>query len=462
MKAKNSLLLMTSCIIFSTGAVAGAQTATKPAPSSLKELLQLVKSGWREENLDIKKRETEFLAAKDQQKKLLKQAKAHLADLQKKAAAMERHFEENEASMTRLEETLQTRLGTMGELFGVVRQAAGEARAHIDASMTSSEFPGRGKQLEPLTQSKTLPSLDQLETLWYMYQQEMVESGRTVRFRGKLINKDGQEEQAEIVRVGVFTALAKGKYLNWQQQTGKLIELARQPARRYLQTVDKLENAKKGYVRLAVDPTKGQLLSQLVQTPSFMERIHFGGVIGYIIIAIGLLTLALGLLRLVILTMVGLLVAKQKRSKQPGKHNPLGRVLLVYSESKNKDPEILERKLDEAIMRESSRLERFLWAVKIVSVVSPLLGLLGTVTGMIQTFQSITLYGTGDPKMMAGGISEALVTTMLGLMVAIPLVLLHSWMKSITKRITDVLEVQSAGIVAKIAEEAKACEPSSE
>ncbi len=461
MKALNFLVLFTTFFVLSTGSVASAQTANLK-PTSLQDLLKMVKAGWQEENVAIKKRESEFLAAKGKRKDLLKKAKLKLASLQKQAAAMERRFEENEATMARLEDTLQARLGTMGELFGVVRQAAGEAKAHLDASMTSSEFPGRGKKLQPLTQSKALPSLDQLETLWYLYQQEMVESGRIVKFRGKLINKDGEEEEADIIRVGVFTALAKGKYLNWQEQTGKLIELARQPARRYLQTVDELENAKKGYARLAVDPTKGQLLSQLVQTPSFMERIHFGGVIGYIIIAIGLLTLALGLLRLVVLTVVGLLVAKQKRSKTPGKHNPLGRVLAVYTESKDSDPEILERKLDEAIMRESSRLERFLWAVKIVSVVSPLLGLLGTVTGMIQTFQSITLYGTGDPKMMAGGISEALVTTMLGLMVAIPLVLLHSWMKSITKRITDILEVQSAGIVAKIAEEAKVSEPASE
>ena len=79
----------------------------------------------------------------------------------------------------------------------------------------------------------------------------------------------------------------------------------------------------------------------------------------------------------------------------------------------------------------------------------PLFGLLGTVTGMIRTFQSITLFGAGDPRMMAGGISEALVTTMLGLVTAIPLVLLHAALANNTKKIVDTLDEQSAGLIAQ-------------
>jgi biopolymer transport protein ExbB len=105
--------------------------------------------------------------------------------------------------------------------------------------------------------------------------------------------------------------------------------------------------------------------------------------------------------------------------------------------------------LDEVVLRESGKLESFIWLVRIVSVVAPLMGLLGTVTGMIRTFQSITLFGAGDPRMMAGGISEALVTTMLGLVTAIPLVLLHAALANNTKKIVDTLDEQSAGLIAQ-------------
>jgi biopolymer transport protein ExbB len=139
---------------------------------------------------------------------------------------------------------------------------------------------------------------------------------------------------------------------------------------------------------------------------------------------------------------------QQRHLDHPKPDNPLGRVLTVYQQNRGVDPETLELKLDEVVMRESSQIERFLWLVKTVSVVAPLMGLLGTVTGMIQTFQAITLFGAGDPKMMAGGISEALVTTMLGLITAIPLVLLHATLANSARRINDILEEQSTGFVA--------------
>ncbi len=444
-----------------TSAQEKAAPAKAAKPTSLGELLKRVKAGYREDSAELKAREAEFKANKDKQAAMLRAGKAALAAEQKRSEKMEREFEQNEALMVQLEETLQVRLGNKGELFGVLRQAAGDARERLRMSLTSLQFPDRAAQLEPLTQSKALPSIEQIEKLWYLQQQEMIEQGKVVRFQGSLVNTDGQDEQDEIIRVGVFTAIGKGKFLQWKDTIGKLQELGRQPQRIYMETLDNLD-AKEGYVRLAVDPSQGQLLGQLVQTPTFEERIAFGGVIGYIIIVIGIVTLALGILRLIMLAITGLLVARQKRRKDPGKRNPLGRILAIQAENKDLDVETLERKLDEAILKEASKLDRFLWAVKIVSVVAPLLGLLGTVTGMIQTFQSITLYGTGDPRMMAGGISEALVTTMLGLMVAIPLVLLHAWMKSMSRRVTEVLEEQSAGLVARCAEEAKASDPAAE
>ncbi len=432
---------------------AGAQEKQAPRAKSLNELLKMVEGGWKTESREIKKREAEFLADKNKRKALLKKARATLARLQKESEKLEKQFDNNEALVPRLEETLKTRLGTMGELFGVIRQMAGTARANLKNSLVNIQYPGRGDKLLPLTKSRSLPSIQQLQTLWYQLQHEMIESGKVVRFKTAVVTPDGDEQEKEVIRIGVFNAVAGDKYLVAGEKNEKLVELARQPSGRYLSTLKSLEEAQEGYVRVAVDPSGGQLLSVLVQTPTFMERIPFGGVIGYIIIALGLGTLLLALLRLLHLAFVNLKVRLQQRRKDAKTNNPLGRVLSVYGQNPQMDTETLEHKFDEAIIRESARLNRGLWAVKIVSVVAPLLGLLGTVTGMIQTFQAITMYGTGDPKTMAGGISEALVTTMLGLMVAIPLVLLHSWMSSMSRRMVEVMEEQSTGIVAKRREE---------
>ncbi|MEC8351463.1 MAG: MotA/TolQ/ExbB proton channel family protein, partial [Pseudomonadota bacterium] len=102
--------------------------------------------------------------------------------------------------------------------------------------------------------------------------------------------------------------------------------------------------------------------------------------------------------------------------------------------------------------REMPKITRNLTLIKIISVVAPLLGLLGTVTGMINTFQAITLFGTGDPKLMAGGISQALVTTVLGLVVAIPTVFLYTLLNTRSKNMLLILQEQSAGIIAERSE----------
>ena len=445
-------------ICFQLGGTTWAQAGKKASPASLDQLLQQVRKGYRSQSEEDKQREREFTADKSKQQALLKKARATMAREQKRGEKMEKEFDRNEALMAQLEETLRLRLGNMGELFGVIRQVAGDVRNQVDSSMVSAQFPGRGDKIIPLTQSKVLPSVKQLELLWYTMQHEMTESGKIVRFKTGVVTAAGVEEELDVIRLGVFNAVTQGKYLKWEIDVSKLVELARQPPDRMLGGVAELETAKEGYVRFAVDPSRGQILGLLVLTPDFVERVQLGGTIGYIIMILGAVTALLTLIRMLVLLFVSIKVGSQRKSKEIKKNNPLGRILSVYQENTKLDSETLERKMDEAILRESARLERFLWAVKIVSVVAPLLGLLGTVTGMIQTFQAITLFGTGDPKLMADGISVALVTTMLGLIVAIPLVLLHSWLKSMSRRVMDVLEEQSAGIVARRAEQEKACD----
>jgi biopolymer transport protein ExbB len=280
----------------------------------------------------------------------------------------------------------------------------------------------------------------------------MVQSSKVTRFTTAVVKVNGEEIEQEVVRVGTFNAVANGKYLKWSPDVQKLAEIGRQPAPKFVGTVDDLESAQDGLVRFAVDPARGQILALLVATPTLRERIDFGGTVGYAIILLGSTTFVFGIFRLAYVVMISRRVAGQKKTATPDAGNPLGRVLKIYADNKEQDTETLELKLEEQVLKETAKIEGFLWLIKVVSAVTPLMGLLGTVTGMINTFQIITLFGTGDPKMMASGISEALVTTMLGLIAAIPLVLMHSLLSSMARGITNVLEEQTTGLIAVSAE----------
>jgi biopolymer transport protein ExbB len=274
-----------------------------------------------------------------------------------------------------------------------------------------------------------------------------------------VITSDGQESFEDVVRIGTFNVVAAGRYLSHNPETNSLSELQRQPegGRFTGSTSDLLAAAPgSGVVRFGLDPTSGVILSALVQTPNLTERINQGGIVGYVIIALGILGVLLSLERLISLTIAGRKVKAQLKTETPSEGNALGRVLQVYHNNREADTETLELKLGEAILKETPALQRGILFIKVISVVAPLLGLLGTVTGMINTFQAITLFGTGDPKTMAGGISQALVTTVLGLTVAIPTVLLHTIVSGRSKTITQILQEQTAGIVADQSEKAQA------
>jgi biopolymer transport protein ExbB len=433
-----------------------APQSEPPKPKSLDELLDLVERGFDQERAENRRREQEFQRAKQQQARLLAEAEATLAREEAISQGLENSYNENETVIATAEAQLTERLGELGELFGVVRQVSTDLSGQVWDSLTSSQLGERKELLDRLGRSKELPSTEDMERLWYELQREMTEQGKTVRYRTTVLTIEGDQLERPVVRAGPFSAISDGRYLLWEPAEQKLRELSRQPPTRYLQTVASFEEAEQGFAPLAVDPSRGSLLNALIDTPSGQERIQQGGSVGYVIIGLGVFAVVLGLVRWAVVSVTSRKVAAQRRRERPDSGNPLGRVLKVYEDNKSVDTETLELQLDEAVLRESARLERFLWIVKTVSVVAPLLGLLGTVTGMIQTFQAITLFGAGDPKMMAGGISEALVTTMLGLSTAIPLVLLHAALANSTRRITTILDEQSAGLIAVRSEQVNA------
>ena len=422
------------------------------AQESLDDLLEKVRNSRIEDQAINRQREAEFRSKKSEQQRLLREAQGRRDRLERRSEELEKSFNENEIRITQFEEQLRNRLGNLGELFGVVRQVAGDTRGVLDGSLATAQFPGRAEPMAALAESKVLPSITELEGLWYALLEEMVESGKVVRFNTTVVLPDGEQVTKDVVRVGVFNAISDGKFLRYLPETGKLTELPRQPAGRYLGAAKDLEAATSGLVPMAVDPSRGSILALLVQSPTYIERVQQGGVIGYITIALGLFGLVIVVMRFYTLVRVGTKMTAQMSADKPDPGNPLGRVMQVYEEYGTADTETLELKLDESILKDAPKLEQGLTTVKVLSIIAPLLGLLGTVTGMILTFQQITLFGTGDPKMMAGGISQALVTTMIGLTVAIPLTLLHSWLRDRSKGLIQILEEESAGMVARRAE----------
>ena len=429
--------------------------------STVEALLQLVKEGKTKEQSANAEREAKFMANKNEQAAILAAEKRELARQERIADQLEAEYKKNEEILRVKEEAYQKELGSLVELFGHLQSSAGEAAVQFSGSLTSPQYGlDRVDFLNSLTskmsETTELPTIREIEGLWYELQREMVASGQVVSFDTIVIDVDGESSACNVTRVGLFNAVCDGKYLEYVASTGQYAFLPRQPAGRFTKTAKSVGNADVGeQVRFGIDPTGptgGSLLANLIQTPSLAERAAQGREVGYAIIFVGLIGIGLAFWKLWSLYVLGKAVRAQSGSKTLDVRNPLGRVLKVGEENFSKDIDTLELKLAEAIMAERPSIERGIGAVRIISVVAPLAGLLGTVTGMIVTFQMITLYGTGDPKLMAGGISQALVTTVLGLLVAIPTTLLHSFAASSAKGIISVLEEQSTGILAERAE----------
>jgi len=445
--------------------------------NSLIELLKNVEQRRVVESRQNTQRETVFKREKNQQAKLLADAKAERRREEQRSERLETAFEENEVKIGDLTEQLDKRLGSLRELFGVLQQVAGDTRGLFEGSLISAEFPNRGEWLSALAKkmgvASELASIDEMETLWFELQREMTESGRISQFPAEITLLSGEKREATVTRVGAFAVVADGEYLAYDAKTQSLVELPKQPAGRFTGTISDLESASASdIVELGLDPTRGSLLALLIQADTWWDRIGspFGGISkgecylpfcdgqggapGAVIIMVGIFGVLLSIWKFIQLTLVNSKVNSQKKSDTPDSGNPLGRVLKVYDDNQQVDVETLELKLGEAILSETPAITSNITLIQVISVVAPLLGLLGTVIGMILTFQAITLFGTGDPKTMAGGISQALVTTVLGLVVAIPTTLLHAIVNSRARSVVHVLEEQSAGIIADHAEKA--------
>ena len=436
-------------------AVSGGSVLAQQA-KSLDELLGFVKQGQTTEARENRQREQRFANDKAGQAAELKRAQDERARQEALSTELENAFEENELLIAAKEELLTEKLGTLKELFGHLTSAAGDLITNFENySLASAQYPGREVFLQELVErmnnSTGLPSIEEIERVWYELLREIRETGAVTTFSADVSSPGGESTERQGLRVGSFNIVdMDGNYLSFQN--GKLSELARQPSGPYTGWAADLASASGGLNPFGVDPTGptgGSYLAAIIGTPTLAERWHQGGYVGYAITALGIFAFLLAIYRFSVLTTVGGRVSAQLRSDKANTNNPLGRVLKIHEDNPNMDTETLELKLSEGVLKETPELESGLTLLKIIAAIAPLMGLLGTVTGMILTFQAITIFGAGDPKAMAGGISSALITTVLGLLVAIPTVLMFTIVNGRAQRIIHILDEQTTGMVAE-------------
>ena len=420
-------------------------------PRTIDELVEQVRKDTLLEKKENIEREEKFRQEHDKQQQLLADARALAEAEEKRSEALKTIYEQNEREINSQDAELSKKMGSLGELHGIVRQIANDMDSIIDSSLVSAQIQGRDDVIDKLADSKILPEISELANLWHVALEEMAEAGKVVTFPAKIITNTGDEIQQNVTRIGVFNIVSNGRFLRFLPEADHLIEPGRQPAGRFQSMALELEHSDSGILPFPIDPTRGAMLALLIQVPDLATRIKQGGPVGAIIIVIGIIGLLITAFRLFNLGKIERSVNQQMQNDSPG-DNPLGRIMAVYQSNPDTDTETLGLKLDEAILKEMPVLQKGLRPISLLAEVALLLGLLGTVTGIIETFQAITLYGTGDPRVMSGGISQALVTTVMGLVTSIPLLLVHGFLTTKSNRLIHILDEKSAAFVAALAE----------
>ena len=440
---KNLLILPLLLSLFSF--TQDVEVATEP--SDIDKLLDLVEENTLLRSKSNQERLDQFIKNRNQQQKLLNDARWLLKLEKDREQKLTKNFEDNDAKLSDLEEQLNLKIGTLGETFGVVRQISGDAKSTYSQSLTNLQFPSRIDFLADLAERKALPSVPELEKLWFTLLNEIYESGKVVSFDSPVLDTSGEAENQKVLRIGQFNAISSRKYLRFipEQQVLEYLESNPPSTRSSVRALSKLESD--GYAEFAIDPTRGSLLSLILQNPGFFERINQGGFVGYLILLILLLGLTMSGLRFKFLRDEKISIDSELSSGDLKSGSPLYEINEIISDS-SLDQEKLENKIEAVLSNVEPVYEKNLSTVKLLAAVAPLLGLLGTVIGMIETFQAITLFGTGDPKLMADGISQALVTTMLGLITAVPLLFMHNQLDTRSREIIQIIEEQAIGRIA--------------
>jgi biopolymer transport protein ExbB len=421
---------------------------------------------WKQQESKLaKEREARFNAELREQEKLARDALARRNTAEARGNSLNSQYDANIVRIAEMTQLLRQHEGNLGELFGVTRQIAGDAANVLQQSMLTVQYPAakgeddRVQFLVKLAGVKALPSIVELERMWFELQREMTENGKVVRFKTMVMQPQPagadpvEPVEMEVVRVGPFTAVSDGKYLAYIPSKKALTMLERQVGGSLVNVAEDLQEPTEGseYRGAIVDPARGALLTRYVERPNAIERIQNGEVVGYVIVFVGILGVVLALYQYFYLFVTRAAVNSQLRdTNNPKKGNPLGRVILAFrgDGKRAENSELAELRLSEAVLREIPKIERFQAFLRLAVAAGPLLGLIGTVIGMIITFHAIVASGSSDPRLMAHGIGQAMIATVLGLGIAIPLLFINSGLAALSGAITQILDEQSEVMLA--------------
>ncbi|SFX17836.1 MotA/TolQ/ExbB proton channel family protein [Marinospirillum alkaliphilum] len=434
--------------------MASLQAETALPEDYWQQLLQQTRDASVERRLQEEARLQLSRTEADVQAKALAEAREALRQAQRLRQQLETEQETLETSLQDVQERLQRRSAALGEVFAVYRDEKSTLYGLLSDARYTHQYPELLAFLRPDQQVARLPEIADFYQLWESLQQSWLATAQVSRYQGHWVDGAGQVRKEAILRLGDLQLQVKEGVLRLPE--GALPSLwPRQPSGLVRQNAAFLAS---GQGSVVLDPARGLTLELHSRQPTLVERVRQGGAVGYLILALGLAGLLVAAVQSVRLLLEQKRVRKQlgdTKDLQPD--NALGRVLSGMQPAPVSDlpPEALEARLDELLVRESAALERGLSLVKLLAAMAPLLGLLGTVTGMIATFQAITLFGTGDPSLMAAGISQALVTTVLGLITAVPLLLAHLLLQGRSRQLARILEAESSAWLAELLGQSK-------
>ncbi|HEX6999018.1 MAG TPA: MotA/TolQ/ExbB proton channel family protein [Gammaproteobacteria bacterium] len=428
---------------------------------TFEQLLQQVEALREEERRIAQQREAAVRAELQRQEAAAREQEQRRDRAEARSEELNRQWDANDARINELNELLAQSQGYLGELFGVTRQVAGDAANVLQQSMLTAQYAptAEGEErvefLRRLAGARALPSITELERMWFELMREMVDAAKVQRFQANILQDDlSTVEQAEVVRVGPFTAVSNGEFLGYLTSRKMFTVLEGRLPAQFRTIARDLQNTPEGsgHVTAVADPSRGALLGLYVERPGWIERIERGEAVGYVIITVGLIGLAVALIQYVYLIFTRFAVARQLRDMStPRTDNPLGRVLIAFRNGlrPGESRELAELRLSEAVLREMPKLERFQSFLRLAVAAGPLLGLIGTVIGMIITFKAITAAGSSDPRLMAQGIGQAMIATVLGLGIAIPLLFINAGLAALSRGITHILDEHTHELLAE-------------
>jgi biopolymer transport protein ExbB len=283
------------------------------------------------------------------------------------------------------------------------------------------------------------------------------------RFEGQALTEEGKMEAGTFLLAGpvvVFAGAPSERAGIVELQLGSpepsLLPIGKDLGR------DIRELTAKGAGQLPLDASLGSAVKIAQTRESILEHARKGGPVMVPIIALAAVALLVGIFKWI--QLAGVRVARPQdlqevlelvnrgdlesaRKRAEAVRGPAGQLLAVAVQHSKERKALIEEVMYEKLLETKPKLERLLALIALTAATEPLLGLLGTVTGIIRTFKLITVFGTGDPKLLSSGISEALITTEFGLYFAIPCLLAHALLSRKVKRLLASMEQTAVGFV---------------